>query len=410
MDPSEQKIRMDHITEVLTNCGWRSIDTLSCNEKVADWDNGRITFVKPLEIARRVRQPGERMFVLKTRQRNIRISEHRLVAVMCTGGWSLRPAGSLEGLTCGLPVCGEASPEVLHLPVPPPTANRKIAVARRRLQLVKTGIEPAAALAESERLFAERNSLRHLNPDELSIAQCQLLGFWQGDGSTLRSKHGGCLQLLDQSETNPRIVRWIDDLLRELEIDHRKYHNKAPAHSPHRIFRWTLPRGTGFGARRKRGVFALEPYFQKSENPLLWGFSREQLLAYLQGLWIADGGHGQFDQGVPDSLDIYSVRRGLLDHLQAIAACRGLNAAITRKSPAARPGRQVQYRLHVTQRPYIRLVTDSTAEKHNRAFRPESEWRRESLWSVRTRSGSVVTRRGGRVAILGSLVGSATAR
>lgn len=71
---------LDDQTEVLTDAGWVGMNDISSDHQVANWDNGRVFFEQPKEIIRRQRQPSERMVVLESPSRSIRVTEdHELL-------------------------------------------------------------------------------------------------------------------------------------------------------------------------------------------------------------------------------------------------------------------------------------------------------------------------------------------
>src|SRR5690606_33834846 len=111
---------LDAETEVLTRDGWKGIYTIQDDNSVANWTDGSIYFEKPIEIVRRNRRPGERMVVLETPRRSIRVTEdHELLYRTTRGGRFLESKSKdLVGRSIAVPVSGEAVPFVFEMSQP----------------------------------------------------------------------------------------------------------------------------------------------------------------------------------------------------------------------------------------------------------------------------------------------------
>ena len=172
------KFCLDAKTEVLTSRGWVGMTEISFDHAVANyWANdGSITFSRPKDIIHRT-LAGSDSWVTHRRGLKVTFDHRMLVRSAPTVAWKTVPAHEIVG---------------------------------RRVQLPDCGVAEARRVAENR--IADRDSLGYLSPLELTLDQCRLIGFWLGDGSTLRPRSGGIGYRLTQSERYPDIVNWVDDL------------------------------------------------------------------------------------------------------------------------------------------------------------------------------------------------------
>lgn len=392
---------LDEASEILTSAGWVGCDAITKDHEVANWQGGRIRFAPPLAIEVRQRRPDERMVVLETKNRSIRVTEdHRMLyRTLRDGGFRVTRASSLVGRAAELPICGEAVP----LNVAPQQAIAVRSTERRRIQQIaytlrKAGLEDAAATAEATRRVRLRDELGYAAPASLSEAECEFIGFWLGDGTRQALKSGGVEYLLWQGQGHPGLCTWIDGLIERTGVDvvRRILPPRRAGGRP--VVEWSLCRGTGFGSQRRRGLYRLEPYLVKAGSPLLWGLDGAQFAALLRGFWMADGEHGQATEPVSDGWRICNTNRGLLDLLQAIAVCRGFRANITDGRTNTKKGYKPLWKLSVSRRA-------SHAMTKFRLRFEDDPWRAERVWCVKVDSGFIVTRRRGTVTVTGNTEG-----
>jgi superfamily II DNA or RNA helicase len=99
---------LDSETELLTDRGWTSMNEMSFEHKVANYDaaTGEVTFETPLDIVKRPRQDGERMVVLEAPSISVRVTEgHRMLYRNSPDEpWQKKSALELIGETVELPV------------------------------------------------------------------------------------------------------------------------------------------------------------------------------------------------------------------------------------------------------------------------------------------------------------------
>ena len=385
---SVDKFCLDDQTEILTASGWVGIDDMRDDHEIANWwEDGYITFSRPQQIHRRRVEEGEVWVYSSDR---VRVTgNHRMVTKHRGWRWNWMPATELAGKSRLLPISGIAQPASMEAPPEEPGPSSSIArrIASNAYHLRRQGLSLADARAEAERRIRQRQRLRRKQPAALSLDECRLIGFWLGDGSRGTGGRGGTSYTLSQSLRYPKIVTWVDALLRRLHLDARRKQTPPTKLSDNPAILWTLPRGTGFGPQRRRGVYALEPYLQKSGTPAFWGLSEDQFAALLEGLLKADGEHDDAERH-----RIGNTNYALLSLLQSIAVCRGWRASLRNASPPQKP--------HHSQCYYLTLRR-GVSEMQLR-FTAEPVTPGERAWCVSVESGAIVTRRGGRVVVVGN--------
>jgi superfamily II DNA or RNA helicase len=389
---------LDSETEILTQSGWVGVGNTTAQHRVANWEDGHIYFCEPLEVLRRQRAPSEGMVSLETPRRSIRVTaDHELLyRTGRSGAFRKAAAHRLVNEKLELPVSGVADP----LPAEPPQedmlANLPRRITANSFLLRSKGWPADDSRAEAERrLRARAEILRRKKPRELTVEECEFIGIWIGDGNKNHLQSGGIEYRLWQPAKYKNIVRRIDELIALLGYDSvRREGEKTNNLGTFNSVQWSFGRGTGFGSMARNGLFAIEPYLEKSGSEFLWGLNDQQFSAVIHGLWLANGMQHKDDINPPDSrLMIYSANRRLFDLLQAIATCRGWRASIRTYPQTKKP----------TQ--FMHLLTMSRSESHactKYCLQMEATWKPEDVWCVRTPSGNIITRRHGSVTVMGN--------
>jgi superfamily II DNA or RNA helicase len=386
---------LDSETEILTSDGWTGIDDMTYQHEVANWDNGTIFFECPKFIIRRDRLPGEKMVVLDTPRRSIRVTEdHRMLyRTYDREEFRIKHAGELVGERAFLPVSGIALPMSVRLDQPKADPNRSRRIAANSYCLRKKGMSPSEAKHEATARIDARDSLRYTEPHELTEEDCEFIGFWIGDGSRCQVQKGGVEYTVAQSPNYSKIVERIDWLLEKIGTNFIKRRVLEGQVGDH--FRWSMPRGTGFGPQKRDGLFRLEPYLDKSGTNLFWAFSDIQFFALLRGLWMADGEHGN-SINPPDTLNACGINIDLFDIIQAVGTCRGYRVTVHPQKVRA---------AHHT--PLLKLSA-RRADSHQMTthrLRVEDGWTNERVWCVTSTTGNIITRRKGSVTVTGNTEG-----
>ena len=400
---------LDEETEILTREGWRGIDAISESDRVASYEHttGSIVFEPAKKIIRRHKGISERMVTVESKRLSLRVTEgHRMLVPLGANGasngrWQFRSARDCVDVAgLDIPVAGFAEPDSIRvaqetgLPI-------KRRIAANSYVLRKQGMSYEAAKDEALARITSRLQLKFRQPQELTLDECRLIGFWIGDGSTTRPKSGGITYSFSQSMRYANIVEWFDNLIARIGLHAQRYIipkekvSKATAD----VIKWHIPRGTGFGNQSRCGIYGLEPYMKKNGSDLFWGLNKEQFLALIEGFEYADGDHYHAPNRDRHTPRISNTSKELLDTLQAIAVCRGCRATLSVDDERTNKGYKPLYKLTV--RADRTFVTSAFGKKSAIEAGKDSE----RVWCVETQLGTIVTRRCGRVAIMGNCKG-----
>ena len=397
---------LDSETEILTDRGFVRHEEMTMQHKVANWcPDGTIYFKEPEDIVKRELYDFEKMAVVNTGKVDIRVTDtHRMIYKVGRGlKWEKTAARKLAERCFTFPVCGNAEPVVFD------DLHRKRWLATSRARFVSTnsynyrvrnGLSYPESIIEAERLYDIKSGLVSKLPHELTIDECHFIGFWIGDGSINHLMRGGVEYTASQSAIYPEIINWFDSVIEKIGIDCIKRKKSAPKHqkTQNDWLCWSFPRGTGGRNQDRNGVFFIEPYLDKNGSYLLNGLNREQILALIHGLWMADGDHTIHQRRV-----IANTNKGLLDLLQSILVCRGSSATVNNITP---PGYKDHwkpiYLMTFDPNKAIREVSSTDPEKRMRLEEPIEG---ERVWCVKTESRNLVTRRNGRICVMGNTEG-----
>jgi len=387
---------LDEATEILTDSGWVGKDAMTYEHNVAAWkDDGTIEFSPAKFIVRRSRKTDERMVFAKGMAKDFRVtSNHRMIIEHGRSkSWRVVSAEETVGRSITIPISGQAQPRqisISHKAISPKKRRRReIALA---YSYRKRGMEYDQSNSEAARTVSRNLSFVPKAPHELTLDECRFIGFWIGDG-TLSPR---CE--FSQSMAYPFIIQWFDALLAKVGFAHSR--NTRPGAVGQRdVVFWSIARGTGSREQaRASGYYLVEPYLDKAGSPLLWGFNAEQFEALLEGFWMADGNHGDGVKPNGRGRFVVGTQKQLYDTLQAIGVCRGFSMTIhPRTRTRENPRHAKQYRLswrRATRRQFLRERP-----------RFEKVWRPEDVWCVTSSTGYIITRRNGRVAVVGNTTG-----
>lgn len=389
---SVEVLCLDQETEILTSNGWCKMEEMNFDRLVACWDNGKIFFAPPRSIVKRDRMLHEKMVTLKANAIDIRVtSNHRMVVYNGDSTETkIVPALSLVGKRANIPCHGEAIPSELLLINP--ITKKKINARIRSLKYVyknRDGLTDVKA-RELARVEVERKqSLFPKYAKDLTVSDCLLIGIWIGDGTKSCGRYS-----VSQSYAYPDNIQLIQKLIDDCGICHSKRNCPPATGTKYESIRWTFARGTGSKDQsRTSGYYKLEPFLDKDGADCLWGLNRDQFLSLIEGFWIADGLHH-----AKHSRDcITSVNYKLLSTLQAIATCRGIRTTVRKIGNKNNPKHQCQY---VFSWSSIKRIKTSKSR-----FQLEDGYRKEKVWCVTSETGTLVTRRNGKVAVVGNTTG-----
>lgn len=389
---------LDNETEILTSRGFLGMNDLTMDDEVANWNfDGTVFFEKPKDIVVRDLEPTEHMVSVATGRHNFRVTNtHRMIVGSGVGhrAWKKKAADELNRRDV-LPACGVAEPMQMQVQQED-RSQTKHAINNCVYHLTQKGWDREEARKEAARRAEHDATLRYKNPEELTTEECKFIGFWIADGAKTNLQSGGTEYSLAQSERYGNICKWVDEVVESCGFDYIKRRIRPDKKSSFHSLKWSLPRGTGKGCQQKNGVYSIEPYLNKDGSCYFWGLNEKQFDALLEGFWYGDGFHGDAQDGMPSNITMTNTNHGLLELFCSIGAVRGWKCSMSFIKIKNEKHRD-QYRLNMTK--YGKIVLSEKTQINHEAFSPET------VWCVRTTSKNIITRRHGRVTVMGNTEG-----
>lgn len=344
---------LDEETEVLTRDGWKKDVGVGEDVLAFDMATGRTEFTPTLAKVRRPLGPDEFFCSLKGQSSDIRVTDrHRMIYDnKRRTGWKIKEAQELADLRSGayLPVSGH-------------------------------GDFPGVPLTDDELTF---------------------IGWVMTDGSINKANNA---ITITQGEHHADYCEEITTCIEACGFKYTK--TKARRNGGHwnehgDLLRWTISKGNPRGRDKdKTGWGRLEPWLSKDLSPALFDMTERQFAVMLEAVY-----HGDGNKSNRLSYHIGKGNKTFIERLQAMGVQRGYRASVSIEKAGGSRKRDL-YMLHIKKREFVK-VGDATG-KHARWIKePHSN---ESCWCVETKLGTVVTRRNGKVAIVGNcqMVGRGT--
>lgn len=225
-----------------------------------------------------------------------------------------------------------------------------------------------------------------LTDDEL-----YLIGIILTDGSV--STHQVTIY---QSERYPEVMDRIEAALVGADIRFRKTRMRYETQFQENYPRWRFsisagnPRD-GVG----RGIRWLYPWLSKDFSPSLMSLSRHQFMVLLDAMWDGDGTKKANVDYTPRSKQLCTARKSVADSMQALGAIHGFTVN-SRKEQGQR--RNPIYLVTFTDRNW-RACGGVHAKRPQVHIQPATN---ERVWCVETGAGTIVTRRRGKVTVMGN--------
>jgi len=339
-----EQMCLDADTEILTETGWATIDTDITGTRVAAFDlrDGSVSW----SDATRIERPRgrEQMWGIDSPHLDIRVTGgHRMVVKTRSEDWHILPAEDLPA-EVRVPVCGSMD-------------------------------LPDAEIADDDLTF---------------------LGFLLTDGSL--SRVNGAVSLF-QSDRYPDIVELIRITLESLGVKYTHSSHVRPSNfgARRRLNRWTVSRGKPRGRdNHLRGWGYLDRWVStsaKSLTPAYDELSARQLGVLLRAMHAGDGTKIDPDTWTPRTMSICG-NLTLTDQVQRLCVTRGFRCNIALRTPrlamlhiSTDRAEWSIVRHAVDGRPTWGIV-DSTPD--------------ERVWCVTVSTGAIITRRNGKVAVVGN--------
>lgn len=347
---------LDEKTEVLTRDGWKTDVEVSEEVLAFDTETGETRFVPTLAKARRPLGPDEFFCSIRGQSTDIRVTNHHRMVYDNKRrlGWKVKEAQELAALRDGayLPACGH-------------------------------GRFPGIPLTDDEIRF---------------------VAWVMTDGSINKANDA---ITITQASHQP----WIDEIQSCIDGCNLKYGRRVVSggtqfHQTSERIVWTISKGKPRGTHKdRRGWGYLEEYVSKDISDALLDMDERQFAVMLRTMHLADGSKQLNQPRTRRSYHIGKGNRAFIERLQAMAVQRGWRANVSVEHASAT--RQSDfYVLHLKRQDFVKV--GSVSGQHSTWVKePHAD---ESCWCVQNELGTLVTRRSGKVAIVGNcqMVGRGT--
>ena len=220
----------------------------------------------------------------------------------------------------------------------------------------------------------------------LSDDEIRLIAWFMTDGgfsgyrlaiSQAKDYHTEIRALLDRLE--------LDYTVQLIAPSESAYPNAKP------YYRFSIPKGTGVGANARDGWYPYREYLDKNVSPLLQQMTREQFIIFWEELLKGDG-----EQQGNKSGWLWCCEKSQVDAYTQMAILRGFSASF---------GEQMTYAGKVVYRVGIRdtcwITSDPGDERASRIVL-EKPRENEIVWCIRNQNSTIITRRHGKIAIIGN--------
>lgn len=357
---------LDMDTEVLTQQGWRRCHDVAVGDNVAAFDlqTEQIIYVPAQDKVHRALHPDESMYGVSAPHLDIRLTNlHNMVTKSksrSTRFWHLQPAQE--------------------------AANRH-----------HTYIIPIAGSGENHNMDAT-----------LSDAEVSFLGWFLTDGY-----HNRCNNTIAIAQSVVKYADQVRAVLDDCGFGFREYpvHRKGKSAGYEKGLLFVIPYGAPRGVNGgKRGWMHLAEWIDKDVPAIYHSLSVRQFRILLSAMNLANGRNPVRLSWQKKTMDIATgCRRRLADRIQQLAIERGFRCNIQKYLPTPNdwnPHPQHQWIIHVKEQ---RTATIGGKSEYPNALVPnrcrlvpvaykQNEW----VWCLTTEKGTLVTRRHGKVAIVGN--------
>lgn len=335
---------LDMATEILTENGWAS--TCQPGTKVASFHvaSGTIQWQPALAVVVRSLAPDEHFISIQSQSADIRVSDqHRMLYDnKRKHGWKITTAKKLAALrdTNYIPVAG--------------TNSRADA--------------------------------------PLSDADLRFIGWVMTDGSIHKTTR---VIEITQGEHQPWLEQ-IQQCLEECGFKHTRtaFWRKTQFRQTSRCVKWTISYGKPRGRdKHLTGWGRLAPWLTKNFSPLLQTLSTRQFKVMLTAIHLGDGNKQYSPTWQQGSYHICKGNKVFLENLQIAALHNGFRANLSRVSRQSN-----LWFLHLKDQAWSRIGGHS-GDRPAWVVEPHTT---EQCWCVTVANGTLITRRNGKVAIVGN--------
>ena len=341
---------LDKETEILTSDGWAGKGQISPGDLIysLNRDTGKLDIVPVLEYGERSVRPDERMVRIKSQHFDIRVTEgHQF-----------------------------------HLKYRDP---RKGGALSRNF-ITKTGLELSERRSAYALPLAAESASSFpgipLNDDEI-----RFIAWFMTDGGFSGYK-------VAISQSPQKYADEIRELLHRLCLDfsEQRIESGKNSYGTKPYCRFSIPKGTHSDSLARHGWFKYHAYLDKSVAPVLHDMTREQFLIFWAELLKGDG--EQFKHNKSGWL--WCCEKAQADAYTHMAVVRGLAASYHEEITDSG---KVVYRVSVRNRQWM---TSEPTDPRSSRITLEAPEPGEMVWCVRNQNSTLITRRQGKIVILGN--------
>ena len=347
---------LDEQTEILTRDGWRKDVEIGKEVLAFDKDTGETKFVPTLTKVRRHLEPDEFFCSIKGQSTDIRVTNHHRMIYdhKKRTGWKFKEAQDLAKLKDGayLPVCG---------------VSNKF---------------PGVPLTDAELTF---------------------IGWVMTDGCINKANNA---ITITQGSHQTEYCAEIEECIKGCGFKFGKHIRKRTKEETHfnvnsDLVVWTISKGKPRGRdKHLTGWARLEPWLSKDLSPKLFDMTTEQFAVMLEAIY-----HGDGNKHWKSTYHIGKGNKTFIERLQIMGIQRGYRASVSvEKANEAR--KSDLWYLHIKKTEFVKV--GSTQGNHSTWVNEEHT--DEVCWCIENELGTLVTRRNGKVAIVGNcqMVGRGT--
>ncbi len=336
---------LDGETEILTKQGWkRKEDVLDGPAAAIDPHTGNLIWTNIEAIIVRPPEPGENFAVCQNPQKDIRVTDRHRILVSNRYGRN-KHFSPYQFIEAGQLI---SDPAFSRLPV--------------------AAVQVAVGLP--------------ITDDEI-----RFIGLVMSDGTI--NKHNNAITM----SAHQPWCEYIHNCIEGCGFKYNRFSRERETafSSSSTMICWTISKGKPRGRDKdKRGWGALEPYLSK-DLAAGWELCTEhQLGILLEALNVGDGCKYRPKTWTKRTYDIYCGNKIMADRLQSLCVRRGWRCAVNRGDWNENP----IYIMHIKKQVFV-----SNKREHWHFEEPREH---ELVWCIETTVGTIVTRRNGKVCIMGN--------
>lgn len=345
---------LDDQTEILTPSGWAGRGEVAEGDMVAGFDTatGAVRWVPAVSTVERPLGEGEEMYGISSPALDIRVTGgHRMVFGARRGdtSWRVELAEDL--------------------------AQRK---SDYRVPIAGVQDAPGAPLTDDEIRF---------------------LGWFMTDGTISPSVGQVTIFQAEHQPMNEDIVSMLQGCGFKYSVYRSEHSTQFKRNSA--TLRYAVSKGQPRGRdKHLRGWGDLEDWLMKVPGEIYESLSRRQFAVLLEAIHLGDGAKQRGQTWTRRSYHVTSGRKDFCDRLQSLAVRRGFKCNVAEQS---KPTGGTAWVLHIKDKAWAQVGGASQGDRDHLARVDSTPG--EMVWCVENELGTLITRRGGKVTVLGNCVG-----